>query len=73
MRGSTQLHRVVMNSRGEPTRRERLMTELKQRIREVREGPDGLLYLLSDHADQDDLDPNGAILRIEPVRDTSAN
>ena len=42
-------------------RRELLLTELKRRIREVREGPDGLLYLLTD--DEND----GAILRIEPV------
>ena len=57
---STQLHRVVMNARGFPTRRESLLTELKQRIREVRQGPDGLLYLLTDEEE-------GALLRIEPV------
>ena len=35
-------------------------TELRQRIREVREGPDGFLYLLTDEDD-------GALLRIEPA------
>ena len=35
-------------------------TELRQRIREVRQGPDGLLYLLTDEDD-------GAMLRIEPT------
>src|SRR5262245_30758420 len=40
---SKQLQRVVLNARGDPTRRESLLTELKQRIREVRQGPDGLL------------------------------
>jgi len=55
-----QLQRIVLNQRGLPTRRDSLLTELKQRIREVREGPDGLLYLLTDEA-------AGALLRIEPV------
>ena len=41
-------------------RRESMLTELRQRIREVRQGPDGLLYLLTDEDD-------GALLRIEPV------
>jgi glucose/arabinose dehydrogenase len=36
-----------------------MLAELRQRIREVREGPDGLLYLLTDEED-------GALLRIEP-------
>ena len=70
--GSRALHRVVLNNRGFPTRRQMLLTELKQRIREVRQGPDGLLYLLTDHADQSDADPNGAVLRIEPAPDSSA-
>jgi glucose/arabinose dehydrogenase len=63
---STQLHRVVLNNRGMPTRRESLLTELKQRIRDVRQGPDGLLYALTDHA-------TGAVLRIEPAEDRSAD
>ena len=41
-------------------RRQALLTELNQRIREVRQGPDGLLYLLTD-------EENGALLRLEPV------
>jgi glucose/arabinose dehydrogenase len=57
---STQLHRVDMNQRGLPVRREALMTELKQRIRDVKQGPDGLLYLTTDHE-------AGAVLKIEPV------
>ena len=62
---STQLHHVVMNQRGLPVRREALMTELKQRIRDVKQGPDGLVYLTTDHE-------AGALLRIEPVLDPSA-
>ena len=63
---TTQLHRVVLNARGLPIRRLALMTELNQRIRDVKQGPDGLLYLTTDHE-------AGAVLRIEPVGDASAN
>jgi glucose/arabinose dehydrogenase len=54
------LELVVLNARGLPSRRQTLLTELKQRIREVRQGPDGLIYLLTDEA-------GGALLRIEPL------
>ena len=54
------LQRVVFNERGEEMRREMLLTELRQRIRDVRQGPDGLLYLLTD-------ENPGALLRLEPV------
>jgi aldose sugar dehydrogenase len=57
--GTGNLQRVVFNENGE-VRRETLLTDLKQRIRDVRQGPDGLLYLLTDE------DP-GALLRIEPA------
>jgi glucose/arabinose dehydrogenase len=56
----TEIQRIVMNTRGLPIRRDRLITELRQRIREVRQGPDGLLYLLTD-------EEAGALLRIEPA------
>jgi glucose/arabinose dehydrogenase len=39
---------------------ERLLTELGERIRDVREGPDGYIYLLTDSE-------NGRILRLEPA------
>ena len=55
------LERVVFNRRGEEIRREWLLTELKQRIRDVRQGPDGFLYVLTEEAD-------AALLRIEPAR-----
>jgi glucose/arabinose dehydrogenase len=54
------LQRLVFNERGEEMRREMLLTELRQRIRDVRQGPDGLLYLLTD-------ENPGALLRLEPV------
>jgi glucose/arabinose dehydrogenase len=55
-----QLSRLAFNRQGLETRREALLLELRQRIRDVRQGPDGLLYLTTDM-------PDGAILRIEPV------
>ena len=58
--GTGHLERIVFNARSEELRRESLLGELRQRIREVREGPDGLLYLLTDEDD-------GALLRIEPA------
>ncbi len=54
------LERIVFNRKMEEIRRESLLTELHQRIRDVRQGPDGLLYLLTEEAD-------GALLRIEPA------
>jgi glucose/arabinose dehydrogenase len=59
--GTGRLERVVFNGKMEELRRESLLTELGQRIRDVRQGPDGLLYVLTEEED-------GALLRIEPVR-----
>lgn len=56
----TQLQRIVLNQRGLPVRRYPLLFELKQRIMDVKQGPDGLLYLLTE-------EPMGALLRLEPV------
>ena len=39
---------------------ERLLEDLGARIRDVRSGPDGFLYLLTDH-------PDGKLLRLEPA------
>ena len=57
--GTGHLQRIVFNENMEELRRESMLTELRQRIREVRQGPDELLYVLTDHDD-------GALLRIEP-------
>ena len=54
------IERIVFNRRGEEIRREALLTELKQRIRDVRQGPDGYLYVLTDEDD-------GVLLRLEPA------
>lgn len=57
--GTGQIQRIVFNERWEELRREPMLMDLKQRIRDVRQGPDGLLYVLT--AEED-----GALLRIEP-------
>lgn len=54
------LERVVLNARMGELRRETLFGELHQRMRDVRQGPDGLLYVVTDEDD-------GALLRIEPA------
>jgi glucose/arabinose dehydrogenase len=59
--GTGGLERVVFNDDLGELRRESLLGQLHQRIRDVREGPDGLLYVITDEDD-------GALLRISPDR-----
>jgi glucose/arabinose dehydrogenase len=54
------IHRVVFNDDWQEIRREELFADLRQRIRDVEQGPDGLIYVLTDERD-------GALLRLEPV------
>jgi aldose sugar dehydrogenase len=54
------LVRVVFNARMGELRRETLFEQLHQRMRDIRQGSDGLLYVLTDEND-------GALLRIEPA------
>ena len=61
IRGFGHLERVVLNDKFEDVRRERLLDELHQRFRDVRQGPDGLIYALTDQE-------VGALLKIEPVQ-----
>ncbi len=58
--GTGHLERILFNEKMEELRREALLRELRQRIRDVRQGPDGLLYVLTD-------EKQGAVLRIEPL------
>lgn len=53
------LHRVRVED-GRAIAEEVLLADLGARIRDVRAGPDGLVYVLTDHA-------NGAVLRISPA------
>jgi glucose/arabinose dehydrogenase len=57
--GTGGLERVVFNDKMQEIRRETLLTDLHHRIRDVRQGRDGLLYVLTDEDD-------GALLRLEP-------
>jgi aldose sugar dehydrogenase len=61
MRNNTGQHiqRIQFNAQGNPTGRELMLGELKQRIREVKPGPDGFIYALTDET-------FGAVLRIAP-------
>jgi aldose sugar dehydrogenase len=54
-----QLSRIVFNREGLEARREAMLLELRQRIRDVRQGPDGLIYMTTDM-------PDGAVLKLEP-------
>jgi len=59
--GSSGVERVVFNDKMWETRREMFLGELKQRIRDVRQGRDGLIYLLTEEVD-------GAVLKVEPAQ-----
>ena len=61
VRNTGHVQRIVFNDRGQEARRESLLVEFRQRIRDVRQGPDSLLYILTDADD-------AALLRIEPVQ-----
>ena len=58
--GASGVERVVFNDKMWETRRETILSELKQRVRDVRQGPDGLIYVLTEEID-------GAVFRIEPA------
>jgi glucose/arabinose dehydrogenase len=57
--GTGGLERIVVNDDLEELRRESLLGPLRARVRDVRQGPDGLLYVITD-------DANPALLRISP-------
>lgn len=54
------LVRLVLEN-GRVAREERYLGELRRRIRDVQQGPDGFLYLVTDHDD-------GEVLRVVPAR-----
>jgi glucose/arabinose dehydrogenase len=58
--GTGHLERIMFNMKMEEMRRETLLVDLRQRIRDVRQGPDELLYVVTD-------EKAGAVLRIEPA------
>ena len=52
------LNRIVLEGK-KVVREEKLLTDLNQRIRDVRQGPDGLIYVLTDAS-------NGQLIRLLP-------
>ena len=55
-----QQRRIVFNDNWQELRRESLLRDLHQRIRDVRQGPDGSLYVLTE-------EDAAALLKIEPA------
>ena len=63
------LERIELNRQGLEQRREWLLADLRQRIRDIEQGPDGLLYVLTGGSflGRDPALGEAALLRIEPV------
>jgi glucose/arabinose dehydrogenase len=62
---SGHLERIDFNDKWEELHREGMLRELQNRIRDVRQGPDGFLYLLTAETD-------GALIRMEPTTDPAS-
>ena len=58
--GTGRLDRILINRNYEELRRETLLGDLRRRIRDVKQGRDGLLYVATDETD-------AVILKIEPA------
>ena len=58
--GTGHLQRIVFNEKMEELRREILLWDLHQRIRDVKQGPDGFIYMVTEQKD-------GSVLRIVPA------
>lgn len=54
------LERLIFSEAGEELGREWLLKEIGKRVRDVRQGPDDLIYVITDETD-------GAMLKLEPV------
>lgn len=59
--GYPHLERITLDANQDETARESLLVDLKQRIRDVRQGPDGLIYVSTD-------EDMGQVLRLEPAQ-----
>ena len=60
------LHRMAFNEKGGLLGREALLTQSRLRVRDVRQGPDGYIYLA--------IDANpGGVVRIEPAPAPAGN
>ena len=59
--GTGGLQRVAFTDKLWELRRETILEDFHQRVRDVRQGPDGLIYLLTEEDD-------GAVIKIEPAK-----
>jgi aldose sugar dehydrogenase len=70
--GSKQLQRLTINREGMVVGRpESLLGELGLRFRDIRQGPDGALYVLTEGRPSGNDDVDGALLRIEAASDAA--
>lgn len=58
--GTGHLERIMINREYQEMRRESLITDLRRRVRDIEQGPDGLIYLAAEQRD-------GVVLKIEPA------
>lgn len=58
--GTGAIERVVFNDKLWELRRETILRDFQQRVRDVRQGADGLIYVLTEEED-------GAVIRLEPL------
>jgi len=56
------IERIVFSEQGEALAKVWFLTELRQRVRDVRQGPDGLLYVPKEK--------EALLLRLEPMDET---
>jgi len=63
---TAQLVRMAFNQPSQAERREGLLVPLHERIRDVQQGPDGYIYVVTEHASGGDVS-DGLVLRIEPA------
>ena len=59
------IQRVRLSGRGQ-NERESMLTGMRQEIRDIRQGPDGLIYLVT-RQNAEHTPKSGMLLRIEPV------
>lgn len=62
-----QLIRIAFNQPSQAERREGLLIPLRQRIRDVQQGPDGYIYVVTERASAGNAS-DGMVLRIEPAQ-----
>jgi glucose/arabinose dehydrogenase len=65
--GSRQLQRLPVDSKGSVGRPQSMLGQLGLRFRDMRQGPDGFLYVLTETQQTGNDNVDGAVLRIEPA------